>query len=107
MKITILGAGAWGTALANAAERAGRTVILYTRGAETVRTLAQSRSNPKLPGVTLGANITVTGDLAQARTLVRAVDPINRTSSSSSSSPSTSIVAGTLSGGWSDANLDD
>jgi len=40
---------------------------------------------------------------SQSRTLVRALDPINRTSNSSSSIASTSIVAGRLSGGLSAA----
>jgi hypothetical protein len=41
---------------------------------------------------------------SQSRTLFRALDPINRTSNSSSSIASTSIVAGRLSGGLSAAN---
>lgn len=64
--IFIVGAGAWGTALANAAARAGRGVILYARDASAAQTIARSRENPKLPGVKLAETIAVTGDLAEA-----------------------------------------
>ncbi|WP_298254588.1 NAD(P)H-dependent glycerol-3-phosphate dehydrogenase [Bradyrhizobium sp.] len=64
--IAVVGAGAWGTALAGVAARAGRTVILCARSAETAAAIASARSNPKLPGATLHANIQVTNDLASA-----------------------------------------
>ncbi|HZR74859.1 NAD(P)H-dependent glycerol-3-phosphate dehydrogenase [Bradyrhizobium sp.] len=64
--IAVIGAGAWGTALAGVAARAGRDVILCARSAETAKAIASARENPKLPGVTLHANIQVTGDLAHA-----------------------------------------
>src|SRR5580704_5199972 len=64
--IAVIGAGAWGTALAGVAARAGRTVILCARSRETAKAIAAARSNPKLPGVTLHAGIEVTGDVARA-----------------------------------------
>jgi len=64
--IAVIGAGAWGTALAGVAARAGRTVILCARSAETAKAIAASRSNPKLPGITLHTNIEVTEDVARA-----------------------------------------
>ncbi len=64
--ISVVGAGAWGTALANAAARAGRDVTLYARDRTAADKIAQTRENPKLPGVQLEKSITVTGDLAQA-----------------------------------------
>src|SRR5579863_2273013 len=64
--IAVIGAGAWGTALAGVAARAGREVILCARCAETAKAIASTRSNPKLPGVTLHASIEVTHDLARA-----------------------------------------
>ena len=64
--IAVIGAGAWGTALAGVAARAGRSVILCARSAETAAAIASARSNPKLPGATLHANIQVTHDLANA-----------------------------------------
>jgi len=65
-KISIIGAGAWGTALANAAARAGRDVVLYARDAAAAENLARTRTNPKLPGVALADHVAVTSDLALA-----------------------------------------
>lgn len=64
--ISIVGAGAWGTALANAAARAGRDVVLYARDSAAAEQIALTRENPKLPGIQLAKAITVTSDLAQA-----------------------------------------
>ena len=49
--IAILGAGAWGTALANCACRAGNNVILCGRDPAVVERLAETRENPRLPGI--------------------------------------------------------
>src|SRR2546430_2968985 len=62
----VIGAGAWGTALAGVAARAGRDVVLYARGAATAAKIAARRSNPKLPGVKLEASVKVTDDIAVA-----------------------------------------
>ena len=64
--IAVIGAGAWGTALAGVAARAGRKVILCARSAEIAKAIETRRSNPKLPGVSLHAAIEVTNDLKQA-----------------------------------------
>jgi glycerol-3-phosphate dehydrogenase (NAD(P)+) len=64
--VAIVGAGAWGTALAGVAARAGREVVLCARSAETAKAIAAKRRNPKLPGVTLHARIDVTDDIARA-----------------------------------------
>jgi glycerol-3-phosphate dehydrogenase (NAD(P)+) len=64
--VAVIGAGAWGTALAAAAARAGRDVILYARNAGSAAEIAATRANPKLSGARLAANIAVTGDIAQA-----------------------------------------
>ena len=45
--IGILGAGAWGTALAQAAARAGNQVMLWDRDPEVVRTIQTERRSPK------------------------------------------------------------
>lgn len=65
-KITVLGAGAWGTALANVAARAGHDVCLWGRSSVAMQALASTRENPRLPGVKLDARITPSDDLAQA-----------------------------------------
>lgn len=64
--ISIVGAGAWGTALANAAARAGRDVTLYARDDAVAETISRTRENPKLPGIQLAKMVAVTSDLSQA-----------------------------------------
>lgn len=64
--VAVIGAGAWGTALAAAAARAGRDVTLYARNADAVAQMTSSRSNSRLPGVRVDERISVTGDIAAA-----------------------------------------
>jgi len=74
--IGILGAGAFGTALAVALAREGTPVTLWGRDPEAMAQLATTRLSPHLPGVDLPCGIAVTPDLAQAaqhRTLLLAV----------------------------------
>jgi glycerol-3-phosphate dehydrogenase (NAD(P)+) len=58
-RIAVVGAGAWGTALANAIARAGRTVTVYARDAAAARAMQQVRESPRLPGIALEARVTV------------------------------------------------
>ncbi|MBS1215217.1 MAG: hypothetical protein H6R20_191 [Proteobacteria bacterium] len=62
MKIAVLGAGAWGTAL-SIAFSARHTVALWARDAAKAEDIAATRTNPYLPGVTLPALLEVTADL--------------------------------------------
>jgi glycerol-3-phosphate dehydrogenase (NAD(P)+) len=64
--VSIIGAGAWGTALADVAARAGREVVLYARDAARASQIASSRINPRLPGARLDARVNVTAELALA-----------------------------------------
>jgi glycerol-3-phosphate dehydrogenase (NAD(P)+) len=64
--VAVVGAGAWGTALATVAARAGRSVVLYARNTERAAHLASTRGNAKLPGVRLDPGIGVTNDIAIA-----------------------------------------
>src|SRR5258708_21528899 len=64
--VAVIGAGAWGTALAGVAVRAGRDVFLYARDAASAAQIAATRANPKLPGVRLDASVGVTSDIALA-----------------------------------------
>ncbi|MBW7965651.1 NAD(P)H-dependent glycerol-3-phosphate dehydrogenase [Bradyrhizobium sp. BR 10261] len=64
--VAVIGAGAWGTALATVAARAGRNVTLWARNAEHATRIQSSRDNPRLPGVRLAPDIVVTSDLAAA-----------------------------------------
>ncbi|MCY7316613.1 MAG: NAD(P)-dependent glycerol-3-phosphate dehydrogenase [Rubrivivax sp.] len=67
MKIAVLGAGAWGTALASAAARGGHDVLLWARDAAQARQIDSMRCNTRyLPGVALPPELTVTADAAQA-----------------------------------------
>jgi glycerol-3-phosphate dehydrogenase (NAD(P)+) len=72
--IGIAGAGAWGTALANAAAIAGNDVVLWMRSPEQALALAATRSNERfLPGVKLHDRIRPTAalaDLAAARAVL-------------------------------------
>jgi glycerol-3-phosphate dehydrogenase (NAD(P)+) len=68
-RVAVVGAGAWGTALANCAARAGRDVTLWARDAAMVAQLTAMRENPRLPGVRLDERVAATGaiaDVAQA-----------------------------------------
>jgi glycerol-3-phosphate dehydrogenase (NAD(P)+) len=64
--VAVIGAGAWGTALAGVAARAGRDVVLYARDSASAAHIAATRTNPKLSGVPLDAGIQVTSDIAAA-----------------------------------------
>lgn len=65
-RVTVLGAGSWGTALAAVAARRHPT-MLWARQAEQAESIAATRENARyLPGVSLPATLAVTADLAQA-----------------------------------------
>jgi glycerol-3-phosphate dehydrogenase (NAD(P)+) len=64
--VGVIGAGAWGTALAGAAARAGRAVVLYARSPAQREAMAATGETPHLPGIRLAPGIEVTGDLARA-----------------------------------------
>jgi glycerol-3-phosphate dehydrogenase (NAD(P)+) len=64
--VAVIGAGAWGTALAGVAARAGRDVMLYARNAANAAQIAATRKNAKLSGVQLETSARVTGDIALA-----------------------------------------
>ena len=44
--VLVVGAGAWGSALANVCARAGREVLLYDMDAATIAALRESRHPP-------------------------------------------------------------
>jgi glycerol-3-phosphate dehydrogenase (NAD(P)+) len=64
--VAVIGAGAWGTALASVAARAGRDVVLYARSPDSAAQIVATRTNPKLAGMRLDASIKVTNDIALA-----------------------------------------
>lgn len=75
--IGVVGAGAFGTALAVSLAREGRAVTLWARSAKDAGDMQRSRVNARrLPGVDLPAPITVTdllGDLAGAEAILLAL----------------------------------
>ena len=64
--IGIIGAGAWGTALALIVHRANHRAILWAHETDTVAAIRERRENPFLPGVTLDPAITATNDMKEA-----------------------------------------
>ena len=71
--VGVIGAGAWGTALAVAAARAGQRVVLWGRDPVAMRALTASRRNDAhLPGIDLPAAIEPTADPAG----LAAADPV-------------------------------
>ena len=67
MKITVLGSGAWGTALALLLLENGHEVTLWSYREEESRVLAETRENPMLKGVPLPAELALTSDTACVR----------------------------------------
>jgi len=63
-RIGVIGGGAWGTALAQTAARAGRSVTLWEYDAGNAAWLADKRESKFLPGVKLHDTIAVTVDLS-------------------------------------------
>jgi len=77
-RIAVLGAGAWGTALAASFARAGQDCLLWGRDAETVAAINERQRNPNYLGdIILPEDLTATTDidaaLAGAQTIVLAV----------------------------------
>jgi glycerol-3-phosphate dehydrogenase (NAD(P)+) len=64
--VAVIGAGAWGTALAGVAARAGRDVILYARNRTSAAHMAATRENPRLLGAKLDGRIDVTSQMEAA-----------------------------------------
>ncbi|MDX2234540.1 MAG: NAD(P)H-dependent glycerol-3-phosphate dehydrogenase [Hyphomonadaceae bacterium] len=63
--VGVIGGGAWGTALAQVAAAAGRTVTLWAYEPEVVTAINDARENSMfLPGCALNPAIAATGDLA-------------------------------------------
>ncbi|MEM9501218.1 MAG: NAD(P)H-dependent glycerol-3-phosphate dehydrogenase [Pseudomonadota bacterium] len=64
--IGVIGAGAWGTALAQMLASDGRDVVLWAYEPEVVGAINTNHRNPTyLPSAKLAANIRATGDLAE------------------------------------------
>jgi glycerol-3-phosphate dehydrogenase (NAD(P)+) len=65
-RLSVIGAGSWGLALASAAQRAGRDVIVWARSGEAAESLARTRESPRLPGARIDEQIVITAKLDEA-----------------------------------------
>ncbi len=63
-RIAVVGAGAWGTALASTAARAGRDVTLWARNPAIVAAIADKRADADLPRPAIDDRVAVTGAIA-------------------------------------------
>ncbi len=69
MKISIIGAGAFGTAMAATAARAGNDVLLWAHDPSVTEGIRETGLNPNyLAGVKLGENVRATSDIEEAAT---------------------------------------
>ena len=76
--VAVLGAGAWGTALAQVAAAAGRNVLIWAREDEVVQGINQTHENPLfLPGLPLSPAVRASANIAEAAKaeLILAVPP--------------------------------
>jgi glycerol-3-phosphate dehydrogenase (NAD(P)+) len=77
--VAVLGAGSWGTALANHLAAKGEDVMLWAYEAEVADAINQRHENPVyLPGVALAPSLRATADAAQAaagRPVILSVSP--------------------------------
>ena len=71
-RIAVVGAGAWGTALANVIARAGRSVLLAARHRAAADVLAKRRESPRLPGLQIDTRV----DIAPVETELARYDTI-------------------------------
>ncbi|MGZ8869127.1 MAG: NAD(P)H-dependent glycerol-3-phosphate dehydrogenase, partial [Thermoanaerobaculia bacterium] len=67
MKITVIGAGSFGTAMAVVIARCGHDVLMWAHNPEVAEVVKSSGQNPAyLPHVVLGSRISITADLEEA-----------------------------------------
>ena len=67
MKITVLGSGGWGTALALLLLENGHEVTLWSYTEEESRVLRETRENPMLKGVPLPETMGLTTDMGAVK----------------------------------------
>lgn len=73
-RIAVIGAGAWGTALACVTRRAGHNVMMWAREDEVAASIAAGSGNPMyLPDIPLEPGLDATSDIAKAVAGAKAV----------------------------------
>ena len=81
-KVAVIGAGAWGTALALQAVRADHRVVLVARDAASASAIEHTRESPRLPGVRLPQQLDVRDDVPHDAELMLWVVPTQHLRSS-------------------------
>jgi glycerol-3-phosphate dehydrogenase (NAD(P)+) len=71
-RVLVVGAGAWGTALAIQAARAGSAVALWPRDPARAAAMERDRANPRLPGIALPEQVRVVAAMEPADVLLLA-----------------------------------
>ena len=66
MKVTVLGSGGWGTALAMVLDRNGHNTVLWSFFEEEIKALKATRENKLLKGVKINESILLTSNLDEA-----------------------------------------
>lgn len=67
MRCTVVGGGAWGTALSDLLARGGHDVTIWAREPDVVEHINEAHANPRfLAGVVLDQNVRASGDLCEA-----------------------------------------
>ena len=67
MKVSVVGSGAWGTALAIRLHKNGHDVTMWTFEKDLIEEMEQTRRNPRLPGAPLPEGLKISGDYACVR----------------------------------------
>ena len=75
MRVTVVGAGSWGTALAMVLVEGGHDVCLWSWEEEVADAINERSVNPYLEGVTLPEGLRADSDLATA---VRSINTLER-----------------------------
>ncbi|MFN2238615.1 MAG: NAD(P)H-dependent glycerol-3-phosphate dehydrogenase [Thermoanaerobaculia bacterium] len=74
MKLTVIGAGSWGSALAEVAARSNHDVMLWAHDPRVAEAIQRTRSNPVyLPAAEFPSNIRVTSSLSEAAAFSRTI----------------------------------
>ena len=74
MKLTVIGAGSWGSALAEVAARCNHEVMLWAHDPRVAEAIQNTRSNPVyLPAAEFPSNVRVTNSLREAAAFSRTI----------------------------------
>ena len=67
MKVSVVGSGAWGTALAIRLHKNGHDVTMWTFETNLIEEMEATRRNPRLPGAVLPEGLKISGDYGCVR----------------------------------------